>query len=75
MNFEDETNETKFLLDEEAIKALEESPTSFWLRGPNARLSQNGQPDEEPAIQTQGKGKKKMPEYDIVQGRDGSRRF
>ena len=36
--------------DEREIKTLEESPISFWLSGPNGRLSRFDQSDEEPAI-------------------------
>ena len=35
-------------LDEEAIGALEENPISFTLSGPNERLSQNDQSNDEP---------------------------
>ena len=45
---EDEVNEVGMPLDEEKIKALEESPISFRLSGLNERLSRNDQSDEDP---------------------------
>ena len=46
-NFEDEVSEAEMPPDEEEIGALEKSPISFRLSGPNEKLSQNVQSDED----------------------------
>ena len=48
-NSEDVASEAEIPLDEEEIRALEESSISFLVSGTNEGLSQNGQPDTEPA--------------------------
>ena len=49
---EDEASEPETIWEEEeeeeGVGTLEESPTSFRIRGPNERLSRNDQTDEEP---------------------------
>ena len=46
---EDEVNEAEMPLKGEEIRALEESPISFRLSGPNERLSRHDQSDEQSA--------------------------
>ena len=46
-SFEDEVSEAEMPLDEREIGALEESLISFWLSGPNERLSWHDHSDEE----------------------------
>ena len=46
---EDEANEREYAqVDEDEFGTLDESLISFWLSGPNERLSPNDQSDEEP---------------------------
>ena len=47
LSFEDEVSEAEMPLDEREIGALEESLISFWLSGPNERLSWHDHSDEE----------------------------
>ena len=44
----DEVSEVEMPVDEREIETREESPISFWLSGPNGRLSQFDQSEEEP---------------------------
>ena len=48
LSSEDEVNEVEMPPREREIRALEESSISFWLSGPNERLSRHGQSEEEP---------------------------
>ena len=45
--FEDEDSEAEIPQEEEEIGVLEESTMSFWLSGPDERLSRNDQSNEE----------------------------
>ena len=46
---EDEVSEDELTSDEHEIEALDESPISFWLSGPNERLGQFDQFNEKSA--------------------------
>ena len=48
-NFDDEVSEAEMPLDGCEIRIRKESPISFWLSGPNGRLSRFDQFEEEPA--------------------------